>query len=142
MVGTDASDRRGHWPFTDCVLIGTGGRGTGAYASPKVLSTKGDPVDGVMVGLEKLAANVGLSVGQLLARTSRFGHGTTIGTNAVLERSGPGSGSSSSVVAGPCNDRNRTDRDHRPGMIPPAMNPRVVHSLSDCGTVALPLNWR
>jgi N-methylhydantoinase A/oxoprolinase/acetone carboxylase beta subunit len=45
-------------------------------------------VDGVMAGLEKLAANVGLSVGQLLARTSRFGHGTTIGTNAVLERSG------------------------------------------------------
>ena len=41
-----------------------------------------------MAGLEKLAANVGLSVGQLLARTSRFGHGTTIGTNAVLERSG------------------------------------------------------
>ena len=24
------------------------------------------------------------------------------------------------VVAGPCNDRNRTDRDHRRGMIPPA----------------------
>jgi len=35
-----------------------------------------------------LAANVGLSVRQLLARTSQFGHGTTIGTNAVLERSG------------------------------------------------------
>jgi N-methylhydantoinase A len=85
---TDVSDRRGHWPFTDCVLIGTDGRGTGAYASAKALSTKDDPVDGVMAGLEKLAANVGLSVGQLLARTSRFGHGTTIGTNAVLERSG------------------------------------------------------
>jgi N-methylhydantoinase A/oxoprolinase/acetone carboxylase beta subunit len=88
MVDTDVSDRRGHWPFTDRVLIGTDGRGTGAYASAKALSTKDDPVDGVMAGLEKLAANVGLSVGQLLARTSRFGHGTTIGTNAVLERSG------------------------------------------------------
>ena len=74
--------------FTDCSLIGTDGRGTGAYASAKALSTKDDPVDGVMAGLEKLAANVGLSVGQLLARTSGFGHGMTIGTNAVLERSG------------------------------------------------------
>jgi N-methylhydantoinase A len=74
--------------FTDCGLIGTDGRGTGAYASAKALSTKDDPVDGVMAGLEKLAANVPLSGGQLLARTSRFGHGTTIGTNAVLERSG------------------------------------------------------
>ena len=48
-------------------------------------------MDGVMAGLEKLAANLRLSVGQLLARTSRFGHGTTIATNAVLERSGAGS---------------------------------------------------
>jgi hypothetical protein len=24
------------------------------------------------------------------------------------------------LVAGPCNDRYRTDRDHGPGMIPPA----------------------
>jgi len=47
MVGTNVSDRRGPWPFTDCVLIGTDGRGTGAYASAKALSTKDDPVDGV-----------------------------------------------------------------------------------------------
>ena len=47
MVDTDVSDRRGQWPFTDCVLIGTDGRGTGAYASAKALSTKDDPVDGV-----------------------------------------------------------------------------------------------
>ena len=50
MVGTNVSDRRGPWPFTDCVLIGTDGRGTGAYASAKALSTKDDPVDGVMAG--------------------------------------------------------------------------------------------
>ncbi len=36
--------------FTDCGLIGTDGRGTGAYASAKALSTKDDPVDGVMAG--------------------------------------------------------------------------------------------
>jgi len=67
--------------FTDCVLIGTAGRGTEAYASAKALSTKDDPVDGVMASLEKLAVNVGLSVGQLLAPTSRFGHGTMIGAS-------------------------------------------------------------
>ena len=39
--------------FTDCSLIGTDGRGTGAYASAKALSTRDHPVDGVMAGLEK-----------------------------------------------------------------------------------------
>jgi hypothetical protein len=41
--------------FTDCGLIGTDGRGTGAYASAKALSTKDDPVDGVMAGLVSLS---------------------------------------------------------------------------------------
>ena len=48
-------------------------------------------MDGVMAGLEKLAANVDLSVGQLVSRTSGFGHDMTIGTTVVLERSGAGS---------------------------------------------------
>jgi Hydantoinase/oxoprolinase N-terminal region len=63
MVDRDVSDQIGvdiGGAFTDCVLIGTDGRGTGAYASAKALSMKDDPVDGVMAGLEKLAANVGL----------------------------------------------------------------------------------
>jgi N-methylhydantoinase A len=75
--------------FTDCVLIGTDEAGVaGAYASAKALSTKDDPVDGVMAGLEELAGSAGLPVAQLLSQTSRFGHGTTIGTNAVLQRAG------------------------------------------------------
>ena len=69
--------------FTDCVLLGADG-----YASAKTLSTRDDPVEGVMRGLAELADRVGLDVAGMLARTSRFGHGTTIGTNAVLERSG------------------------------------------------------
>jgi N-methylhydantoinase A len=75
--------------FTDCVLIGAdvAGRVT-TYRTAKALSTKGDPADGVMAGLTELAASVGLTRAELLSRTTRFGHGTTIGTNAVLERTG------------------------------------------------------
>jgi N-methylhydantoinase A len=73
--------------FTDCVLIGPGSSGT-PYATSKVLSTKDDPADGVMSGLAELAAGLGMSLPDLLADTERFGHGTTIGTNAVLERAG------------------------------------------------------
>jgi N-methylhydantoinase A len=74
--------------FTDCVLIGPPGGSGPTYATSKVLSTKDDPADGVMSGLAELAAGVGRSLPELLAGTGRFGHGTTIGTNAVLERNG------------------------------------------------------
>jgi N-methylhydantoinase A len=75
--------------FTDCVLIGDpAADGAVTYRTAKVLSTKGDPADGVLAGLTDLAGTMGLALPELLARTRRFGHGTTIGTNAVLERSG------------------------------------------------------
>jgi len=41
-----------------------------------------------MTELGRLAEAEGLDLSTLLARTSRFGHGTTIGTSAVLERAG------------------------------------------------------
>lgn len=75
--------------FTDCVLIGEGpAGGTVTYRTAKALSTKTDPVDGVLAGLTDLAGHVDLALPELLAETGRFGHGTTIGTNAVLERTG------------------------------------------------------
>ena len=74
--------------FTDCVLIGEGDTAGGTYHTAKALSTKGDPADGVLAALAELAGSAGLAMPDLLARTSRMGHGTTIGTNAVLERSG------------------------------------------------------
>jgi N-methylhydantoinase A len=70
--------------FTDCVLVDQ----TGSPRAAKVLSNREDPVLGVMVGLTQLAEDEGVSLTTLLARTSRFSHGTTIGTNAVLERTG------------------------------------------------------
>ncbi|MFF4591450.1 hydantoinase/oxoprolinase family protein [Amycolatopsis sp. NPDC001319] len=70
--------------FTDCVLVDQNGK----HRTAKALSTKDDPVSGVMTGLGRLAEAEGLDLATLLARTNRFGHGTTIGTNAVLERAG------------------------------------------------------
>ncbi|HEX8006410.1 MAG TPA: hydantoinase/oxoprolinase family protein [Trebonia sp.] len=75
--------------FTDCVLIGAdAANGITRYGTAKALSTKGDPADGVMAGLAELASSAGLTLPELLGETIRFGHGTTIGTNAVLERTG------------------------------------------------------
>src|SRR2546421_10743836 len=75
--------------FTDCVLVGADADGqVTAYRTAKTLSTPADPADGVMAGLAELAASAGLSRPDLLGQTERFGHGTTIGTNAVLERTG------------------------------------------------------
>jgi N-methylhydantoinase A len=70
--------------FTDCVLVDREGN----HRTAKTLSTKDDPVSGVLAGLERLAGTVGVDLATLLGRAERFGHGTTIGTNAVLERSG------------------------------------------------------
>jgi N-methylhydantoinase A len=70
--------------FTDCVLVDA----DGDHRTAKTLSTKDDPVAGVLAGLERLAGTVGVDLPTLLKRTERIGHGTTIGTNAVLERNG------------------------------------------------------
>jgi N-methylhydantoinase A len=74
--------------FTDCVLVDRHGH----HLTAKALSTKDDPVTGMLAGLSRLAETAGVELPSLLDRTERFGHGTTIGTNAVLERRGRGSG--------------------------------------------------
>jgi len=79
--------------FTDCSLIGTDGRGTGAYASAKALSTKDDPVDGVMAGLEKLAANVGLRGGSCSRERRGSGTARRSPPTRCWSARGPGSGS-------------------------------------------------
>jgi N-methylhydantoinase A len=70
--------------FTDCVLVDRYGN----HRSAKVLSAKDDPVAGVLAGLSRLAGAAGIDLPVLLERIQRFGHGTTIGTNAVLQRRG------------------------------------------------------
>ncbi|WGR92587.1 hydantoinase/oxoprolinase family protein [Bradyrhizobium sp. ISRA443] len=70
--------------FTDLVAIDNGGR-TVFAKSP---STPQDQSVGVMVGLQELAQRLGLSRQEMLSRTERIVHGTTVATNALLERKG------------------------------------------------------
>src|SRR5689334_13811945 len=70
--------------FTDLVAIDV----AGATTLAKVPSTPDDPSLGVLDGLEQLAARLGLDRAALLVQTDRIVHGTTVATNALLERKG------------------------------------------------------
>ena len=71
--------------FTDVMVLD----GDGGTTSAKVPSTPGR-VAGVVDGLEVVAGRMGVSLADLLARADRFAYGTTVATNAILERSGDG----------------------------------------------------
>jgi N-methylhydantoinase A len=70
--------------FTDLVAIDDAGAPTLA----KVASTPEDPSLGVVAGLARLAELLGFDRTSLLAVTDRIVHGTTVATNALLERKG------------------------------------------------------
>jgi N-methylhydantoinase A len=70
--------------FTDLVAVDAAGRVTLAKSS----STPGDQSVGVMEGLERLAEALGIARAAMLAGTRRIVHGTTVATNALLERKG------------------------------------------------------
>ena len=70
--------------FTDLVSVDDEGR-TLFAKSP---STPDDQSLGVMTGLDEMARRHELTLGELLARTERVVHGTTVATNALLERWG------------------------------------------------------
>src|SRR5215470_6346665 len=70
--------------FTDLVAIDAAGR----TAFAKSLSTPQDQSVGVMAGLDELARRLNLSRAEMLAQTQRLVHGTTVATNALLERKG------------------------------------------------------
>jgi len=70
--------------FTDCVVRDEKGRLTIA----KALSTPDDSSRGFFDALGVAAGKLGLSLEQLVSRTELLLHGTTLGTNALLERKG------------------------------------------------------
>jgi N-methylhydantoinase A len=70
--------------FTDLVAVDERGR----VVIAKAASTPRDPSEGVLDGLGRLAAELDTDVRGLLARTERIVHGTTVATNALLERKG------------------------------------------------------
>jgi N-methylhydantoinase A/oxoprolinase/acetone carboxylase beta subunit len=67
--------------FTDLVLLSNGAR---PPALRKVLTTPGDPADAVIQGIHDLVATEGLK----LSRLALLVHGTTLATNAIIERKG------------------------------------------------------
>jgi len=70
--------------FTDLVSVDD----TGRVSLAKSVSTPEDPSIGVMDGLGLLAAEIGADLVGLLADTALIVHGTTVATNALLERKG------------------------------------------------------
>ncbi|HVH76199.1 MAG TPA: hydantoinase/oxoprolinase family protein [Stellaceae bacterium] len=70
--------------FTDLVAVDDEGRANLA----KIPSTPADPSEGVLDGLALLAESLGLAPAALFERTERIVHGTTVATNALIERKG------------------------------------------------------
>ncbi|WP_137127177.1 hydantoinase/oxoprolinase family protein [Roseomonas sp. HF4] len=70
--------------FTDVVCVASDGTTTLAKAA----STPADQSEGVLAGLGVLADRLGVAFVDLLGRTERIVHGTTVATNALLERRG------------------------------------------------------
>jgi N-methylhydantoinase A len=70
--------------YTDLVATDESGR-TVFAKSP---STPADQSLGVMTGLEELARRLNVTRAEMLAATDRLVHGTTVATNALLERKG------------------------------------------------------
>ncbi len=78
--------------FTDIVLEralervveGVGENPGGTFASTKVLTTHGGPEQGILAGIEQLASEHGVD----LADVEQIIHGTTLATNALIERRG------------------------------------------------------
>jgi len=74
--------------FSDCVIVDA----TGRVTTGKAPSTPEDFSAGVLDSIESAAAELGLTAGDVLTRAILFAHGTTVATNALLERKGSPSG--------------------------------------------------
>jgi N-methylhydantoinase A len=70
--------------FTDAAIVAPGG----GVAVGKAPTTPADPSDGFFAALEVAAEEIGLSLRELFAQTDRLAHGSTVGTNAVVTRTG------------------------------------------------------
>ena len=66
--------------FTDIVLL----RRDGVLFSKKILSTPDDYSQAIEAGVAQLLEETGVSAGEI----GEFGHGTTVATNAIIERKG------------------------------------------------------
>ena len=74
--------------FTDIVAVSD----DGIVTFSKATSTPNDPSIGVMDAIERLAKELDTDILDLLSKTERIVHGTTVATNALLERKGAKTG--------------------------------------------------
>lgn len=74
--------------FTDCVMLDDRGQ----RLTTKALTTPEDPAEGVVNCLRLAATELGAEVNEVLRRTAAFVHGTTIGTNTLVQRRGARTG--------------------------------------------------
>ncbi len=70
--------------FTDCVIVD----GEGAVTTAKAPSTPHDFAVGVQDALKAAGAKLGLGQGALCAEIAMLSHGTTVGTNAIIQKRG------------------------------------------------------
>jgi N-methylhydantoinase A len=78
-IGTDIGGT-----FTDCVVISDDGR----IAVGKQPSTPANLTDGFFAAVTDAASQLGLGLGEVLSSTRTLVHATTVGTNAVAQRTG------------------------------------------------------
>lgn len=70
--------------FTDCAVVEADGRVTSA----KAMTHRETPAAGFFEALTLAAERLGVGLEELLGRASHIFHGTTVGTNALIERTG------------------------------------------------------
>ena len=79
-----AANSRGFVPSTNALCDD----GAGHLRFDKAFSTPKAPEQGILDALTVLSASIGITVRQLLSETERFAHGTTVSTNALIQRRG------------------------------------------------------
>src|SRR4030095_4162194 len=132
--------------FTDLVAVGE----QGALTIAKCASTPPDPSKGLITGLELLAAELATNLRDLLAHTETIVHGTTVATNALLERKGATVGLLTTeghrdvieMREGLKDDRYNLRIEPPTPLVPRVRRLGVRERLRFDGTVAIPLSVR
>jgi N-methylhydantoinase A len=132
--------------FTDLVGVDDAGHVTIA----KSASTPADPSLGVMDGLGLLAAELGMDLAALLGEAGLIVHGTTVATNALLERKGATVGMLTTeghrdvieMREGLKDDRYNLRMPPPVPLVPRARRLDVTERMRFDGTVATPLSRR
>ena len=111
--------------FTDIVAVSD----TGTVTFSKAASTPNDPSIGVMNAVERLADELGINSETLLSKTESIVHGTTVATNALLERKGAKTGLLTTVGHRDVLEMREGLKDDRYNMRLPAPAPLVPRYL-------------